>query len=92
MSISAIADRLNASSPQSFHRTVRMLMRMSAAEFRTEFTGARMLELFRSRLITPYRETLRRFDPVADSGESFRHGRATSTLRPESDAKQGRAA
>lgn len=92
MSISAIANRLNASSPQSFHRSVRMLMRMTAAEFRAEFTGARMLELFRSRLITPYRETLRRFDPVADSGESFRHGRAISTSRLQSRAEQGRAA
>jgi AraC-like DNA-binding protein len=92
MSISAIANRLNASSSQSFQRTVRMLMGMSASQFRTTFTGAQMLELFRSRLITPYREKLQRFDPVADSGGSFRHRRPVSALRNRSGAGQGRAA
>lgn len=92
MSISAIANRLNASSSQSFHRTVRMLMGTSTAEFRSTFTGARMLELFRSRLVTPYRDTLRRFDPTADNSEPFRRGRAASTRCLPSHAEQRRAA
>jgi AraC-like DNA-binding protein len=86
MSIAAIADRLNASSPQSFHRTVRTLMATSAAEFRCAFNGARMLERFRAELVTPYRDTLRRFDPLADT---------IGVVRPRSttrNAEQGRAA
>jgi len=93
MSIAAIANRLNASSPQSFHRTVRTIMRMSAAEFRYFYTGARMLEMFRSRLVTPYRDTLRTFDPTADSGPTFPTGHTPSATIPfTARAEKGRAA
>lgn len=68
MSVAAIANRLSASSPQSFHRSVRTLMKMSATEFRREFTGAQMLEVFESQLITPHRAKLLRFDPLTDFG------------------------
>jgi AraC-like DNA-binding protein len=66
MSVAAIANRLSASSPQSFHRSVRTLMKMSATEFRHEFTGAQMLEVFQSELITPHRAKLIGFDPLTD--------------------------
>jgi AraC-like DNA-binding protein len=93
MSIAAIANRLNASSPQSFHRAVRTLMGMSAAQFRESFNGARMLETFRSQLVTPYREALRTFDPLAESGTRYtQRQRLTTTARFQSDAEQGRAA
>jgi hypothetical protein len=92
MSIAAIADRLDASSSQSFYRSVKLLMGMTAAEFRAAFSGARMLELFRSRLITPYRESWRTFDPVTGPGEPLRYRRAVSTLRVQSNGGQGRAA
>jgi AraC-like DNA-binding protein len=93
MSIAAIANRLNASSPQSFHRTVRTTMRMSAAEFRHFYTGARMFEMFRSRLITPYRDTLRRFDPTADSGPTLPPRHSSSFAIPfTTHAEKGRAA
>ena len=93
MSIAAIANRLNASSPQSFHRTVRTVMSMSAAQFRESFNGARMLESFRSELVTPYRETLRTFDPLAESGPKYPQRRMPVPIaRFQNDAEQGRAA
>ena len=93
MSIAAIANRLNASSSQSFHRTVRMLMRISAAQFRESYSGARMLERFRSELVTPYRETLRVFDPLADSLPPSRPPRAPLGARAfATEVEQGRAA
>ena len=93
MSIAAIASRLNASSPQSFHRTVRTVTGTSAAQFREAFTGARMLESFRSELVTPYRDALRMFDPLAESGPKFPQRRATvETVRFQNGAEQGRAA
>lgn len=64
LSISAIAYRLDASSPQSFNRGVRTLTGMSAMEFRRAFTGASMLDDYRERLIVPHRDTLRSFDPL----------------------------
>ena len=66
LSIRAIALRLDASSPQSFGRTVRMMTGMTAAQFRTAFTGAAMLDQFRATLIAPHRDTLRAFDPLTD--------------------------
>ncbi|MEW5918483.1 MAG: helix-turn-helix transcriptional regulator [Gemmatimonadota bacterium] len=64
LSISAIAHRLDASSPQSFSRTVRTLTGLSAVEFRRAFTGAAMLDRYRTTLVTPFREILRGFDPL----------------------------
>ena len=90
LSIAAIADRLNASSPQSFHRTLRALMRVSAIEFRASFNGLRMFQHFRSLLVTPYVENWRRFDPLSDSVGVIRsrHTGASETT----NAGQGRAA
>jgi|GEM_PF-575795 len=64
LSISAIAHRLDASSPQSFGRTVRALTGMTAAEFRSRFDGVAMLERYRAELVEPYREKLQSFDPL----------------------------
>ena len=66
LSISAIAHRLDASSPQSFGRSVRTLTRMSAAEFRRTFTGVSMLDRYRQTLVIPHRATLRSFDPLRE--------------------------
>ena len=65
--ISAIADRLDASSPQSFGRTVRTMLGVTAADFRRTFDGEAMLARFRAELVEPYRETLRTFDPLTVS-------------------------
>jgi AraC-like DNA-binding protein len=64
LSISAIAHRLDASSPQSFGRMVRALTGVTAADFRNQFDGAAMLERFRAELVEPYREKLQSFDPL----------------------------
>jgi AraC-like DNA-binding protein len=93
MSIAAIANRLNASSPQSFHRTVRTMMGMSAAEFRRSFTGASMLDCYRARLVTPYRERLRSFDPLAEWTTGVRSARLGADSHASRErAEQGRAA
>jgi AraC-like DNA-binding protein len=92
MSVAAIADRLNASSPQSFHRVVRSLMKMSATEFRGAFTGTEMLEVFRAELVTPYRDALRHFDPIAENGDAFTIRRTVHRAAPGRATFPGRAA
>lgn len=92
LSIAAIANRLNASSPQSFHRTVRTIMGMSAAQFRESHTGARMLESFRSQLVTPYREQWRSFDPLAESFPTLASRSNATAVQDSTRVGQGRAA
>jgi AraC-like DNA-binding protein len=65
-SISAVALQLDYSSPQSFGRHVRALMRMTPTLFRDAYDGEGMLEHFRIELIRPYRTALKRFDPLAN--------------------------
>jgi AraC-like DNA-binding protein len=65
VSLAAVAGRLDASSPQSFGRTVRTTLGMTARQFRQAYDGAAMLERFRDLLVRPYRDTLRAFDPLA---------------------------
>ncbi|MFZ5624208.1 MAG: helix-turn-helix domain-containing protein [Gemmatimonadota bacterium] len=64
MTIHAIADRIGASSAQSYGRTVRRLLGITATEFRRTVTGTVMLERFMAALVIPHRETLRTFNPV----------------------------
>ena len=88
----AIAYRLGASSPQSFGRTLRTFVGMTGSEFRGAFTGRAMLDDFRARLVAPYVDTLRGFDPL---NEPTRHGRAdarSSVHSSGNDAEVGRAA
>lgn len=87
MSIAAIAARLDASSAQSFHRTVRTMMGTSAAEFRAQFDGATMLDLFRSRLVTPYLDVLRSFDPLADTQCTIRRPAKSDGNRPSEERR-----
>lgn len=65
LTISSIASRLDASSPQSFGRMVRKLVGITAADFRRQFDGITMLERFRAELVEPYRDKLSTFDPLA---------------------------
>jgi AraC-like DNA-binding protein len=67
LSINAIASRMDASSPQSFGRTIRTLAGVTAAEFRRQFDGQAMLTRFRAELIEPYRGRLQTFDPLSES-------------------------
>jgi AraC-like DNA-binding protein len=66
LSVSAISMRLDASSPQSFGRTVRKVTGMTASEFLHSHDGDAMLARFRTLLIDPYRGVLRSFDPLSE--------------------------
>ena len=92
LSVNAISMRLDASSPQSFGRTVRTVTGMTAAQFLRSVDGSAMLARFRSLLIDPYRHVLITFDPLTEC-RAHRVGRAgcvANTKREPSTA--GRAA
>lgn len=63
-SIANVANHLEYSSPQSFGRHVRTLMRMTAVEFRARFDGQAMLLRFREELVLPYVDRLRQLRPL----------------------------
>ena len=63
-SVANVANHLDYSSPQSFGRHVRSLMRVSGVEFRHRYDGPQMLNHFREQLMLPYLETLRCFTPL----------------------------
>ena len=64
-SVANVSNHLDYSSPQSFGRHVRTLMQMTAVEFRDQYDGEGMLQLFRQRLILPHLERLRRLRPLS---------------------------
>ena len=66
-SIANVANHLDYSSPQSFGRHVRTLLRMTAGEFRHRFDGARMLVNFRETLVLPHLAALRRLRPTGSA-------------------------
>ena len=45
LTVAAIANRLDASSPQSFGRTLRRMFGVTPTQFRARYTGREMLEL-----------------------------------------------
>lgn len=63
-SVANIANHLDYSSPQSFGRHVRALLGLSALEFRERFDGEGMFERFRSDLVLPHLDKLRRLTPL----------------------------
>ncbi len=63
MAIVHVSNMLEYSSPQAFGRHVGVMLGMTASTFRQTHDGPRMLEVFRQKLILPYIEQLRRFDP-----------------------------
>lgn len=63
-SVANVANHLEYSSPQSFGRHVRTVMRMSPVEFRRTFNSGKMTAFFREELVLPYGEVLRTFSPV----------------------------
>jgi len=65
LSIASAANHLDYSSPQSFGRHVRMLLRMSAGDFRRRYDGEGMLERFRTELVLPYKQELAQLRPLA---------------------------
>ena len=65
LSITHVSNHLEYSSAQSFSRHVHLLLRRTPMQFRREYDGERMLQLFRDQLILPYRDTLLRFEPFS---------------------------
>ena len=64
-SIANVSNHLEYSSPQSFGRHVRIMLQLSAAQFRERYDGVGMLEYFRRELVLPYLPELRRLSPLA---------------------------
>lgn len=64
LSVASVANALEYSSPQSFGRHVRTLLRITAVQFRERYDGEGMLRRFREELVLPHLPSLRRFDPV----------------------------
>lgn len=64
-SIASVANHLDYSSPQSFGRHVRTVMKMSPVTFRQTYDGDAMLCFFREELIIPHVSILRRFSPIS---------------------------
>ena len=67
LSVASVANYLNYSSPQSFGRHVRTVMKMSPVVFRETYDGTGMLQHFRAELILPYAEVLKSFRPAVTS-------------------------
>ena len=65
LSLASVANHLDYSSPQSFGRHVRTVLRISAGEFRRRYDGEGMLERLRAELILPYRARLTQLRPLA---------------------------
>jgi AraC-like DNA-binding protein len=64
LSVASVANHLDYSSPQSFGRHVRTMMRLSAVEFRERYDGEGMLRRFREELVIPHAAVLRAFSPL----------------------------
>ena len=65
LSVARVANHLDYSSPQSFGRHVRTVMKMSPVKFRSTYDGQGMLQFFRTELILPYARVLCHFRPSA---------------------------
>ena len=63
-SVANVANHLEYSSPQSFGRHVRTIMRLTAVEFRDRYDGAGMLDRFREELVLPHVRALRNLTPL----------------------------
>lgn len=64
LSVAAVANTLEYSSPQSFGRHVRTVLRLTAVQFRDQYDGPAMLQRFREELVLPYLPALRQFTPL----------------------------
>lgn len=77
-SVANVANHLDYSSPQSFGRHVRMIMHMTAVEFRDQYDGEGMLQRFREELVLPHVDALRNVYPLHPSWHS---GTSNTLLR-----------
>lgn len=74
-SVANVANHLDYSSPQSFGRHLRMVMGLTAVQFRERYDGEGMIQYFRQTLIHPHLEQLRALRPLSPSwGAGFERG------------------
>lgn len=66
-SVANVANHLDYSSPQSFGRHVRTIMKVTAVEFRDRYDGEGMLQHFRETLVVPHLDRLRLLRPLSPS-------------------------
>jgi AraC-like DNA-binding protein len=81
LSVANVANQLEYSSPQSFGRHIRTLLRMTAGQFRDQYDGEGMLNRFRSDLILPFLTTLREFSPLSNPPGWIGNGNPESKSR-----------
>ena len=65
LSVANVANHLDYSSPQSFGRHIRTVLRITAVEFRRRYDGEGMLHRFREELVLPYLPILRTLTPLS---------------------------
>jgi AraC-like DNA-binding protein len=65
LSVANVSNHLDYSSPQSFGRHVRTVLRITAVEFRQRYDGEGMLHRFREELVLPFLPVLRRLTPLS---------------------------
>jgi AraC-like DNA-binding protein len=65
LSVANVSNHLDYSSPQSFGRHVRTVLRITAVEFRQRYDGEGMLHRFREELVLPFLPALRRLTPLS---------------------------
>ena len=84
--MSNVANHLDYSSPQSFGRHVRTIMRMTAVEFRDQYDGEGMLQYFRETLVLPHLDRLRNLRPSSPSWTAAypKRRRTATRSRPRS--------
>lgn len=86
LSITDVANHLEYSSAQSFSRHVQLLLDCTPMAFRKQFTGERMLDVFRETLVLPFRDLLRTFEPFAVTPQwSVLRDRREGTELPEAE-------
>lgn len=66
-SVANVANHLDYSSPQSFGRHVRTIMRLTAVQFREQYDGEGMIQYFRQTLVAPHLDKLRQLRPLSPS-------------------------
>ncbi len=65
LSVANVSNHLDYSSPQSFGRHVRTILRITAVEFRQRYDGEGMLHRFREELVLPFLPVLRTLTPLS---------------------------
>lgn len=82
-SVANVANHLEYSSPQSFGRHVRQILRVTAVEFRERYDGAGMLDRFRVDLVLPNLDELRRLAPLSNVRDDLRRRRQRMHLQTQ---------